>query len=420
MKAAKFAVLAAAVAEVKAHSVHHLHRHVKRAVGSPVEKRAPDVVTAFVPGPTVTEYVLDGQEIPPDQALAGLDAGVYVIVGQSTPTQAVSSSAAAPTQKQDGQFFEQKSSSAPSPAAPTPAAPAAPPAPPAPAPQGLDAEFPSGTIPCSQFPSAYGAVPVNYLNMKGWIGIQKVPDFSPSNSFISYIVTGISGEDCEKNSFCSYACPPGYEKSQWPSAQGSTGQSIGGLYCNANGMLELSRPEVKQLCTPGAGGVYIQNNLATNVAVCRTDYPGTESETVPLDTQPGGKYPLTNTYSPTYYKWQGKTTTGQWYVNPKGVAVENACLWNSPTNPTDAGNWAPINIGVGKNEQGITYLSIFPNWPTTSAVLNFNIEITGDINGPCSLINGVFSNGNPTGCTVSHSPCRGPDLSKSRPVRKRA
>lgn len=403
----KMVVVAAVAVGVTAQPHGHAHhRHEKKHPGSPVEKRA--VVTTWVPGPVVTQYVLDGQDIAPDQAKAGIEAGVYVIVGQSTPSSSVVSSSATPTptstsSKQDGQFFEQKSTSTSSAvAAPTlAAAAAAAPAAPASGGTGLTADFPSGTIPCSQFPSDYGALAVDYLGMSGWIGVQKVPNYAPGAAAINYIVTGISGDACGSNSFCSYACPAGYEKSQWPASQGETGQSIGGLYCNANGMLELSRPEVKTLCTPGAGGVFIQNNLPLSVAVCRTDYPGTESETVPLDTAPGGKYPLTNTFSPTYYQWQGKPTTGQWYVNPKGVAVQNACLWNSPTNPTSAGNWAPINIGIGKNSEGITYISIFPNKPTTDAVLDFDIEITGDVSAPCALKGGVFSNGITTGCTVS-------------------
>ncbi|KAK2069664.1 hypothetical protein P8C59_004221 [Phyllachora maydis] len=202
-------------------------------------------------------------------------------------------------------------------------------------------------------------------------------------------------------SFCSYACPPGYQKTQWPeSSQGFHGESLGGCWCNLRGYLELTRPSHPRLCEPGAGGVYVQNKLPSNSAVCRTDYPGTENMVIPLDTQPGQTYPLTSVDASTYFVWQGKTTSAQYYVNPKGVAVSDACLWTSPTNPTSAGNWAPVNIGVGMDSAGVTYISIFPNTPTSSATLDFNIEITGDVSSPCYLRNGIYAGGS-NGCTTA-------------------
>ena len=200
---------------------------------------------------------------------------------------------------------------------------------------------------------------------------------------------------------CSYACPPGYQKTQWPAEQGATGQSVGGLWCNDDGFLELTRPEYPKICEQGAGGVYVRNELSSSAAVCRTDYPGNEAMTIPVATSPGGTYPLTNPDSATYYKWQGKATTAQYYVNNAGVAVEDACVWTSSKFPSSAGNWAPTNIGVGKSEAGETYISIFPNLPTSTAVLDFDIEIVGDISGTCWLKKGQYSGNN--GCTVSFS-----------------
>jgi len=208
-------------------------------------------------------------------------------------------------------------------------------------------------------------------------------------------------EGCQENSFCSYACPPGYQKSQWPSAQGNTGQSIGGLYCNSNGMLELSRPSYKTICQKGAGGVSVKNKLSKNVAVCRTDYPGSESETVPLDCAGGATLPVTNPIAKEYYEWEGAATSAQYYINPSGASVSDACKWGEAG--SNMGNWAPVNMGVGTTDFG-TFLSIFPNHPTNmDGTLDFNIEITGDVTGKCEYKNKQFyTNGlpTPTGCTA--------------------
>jgi hypothetical protein len=265
---------------------------------------------------------------------------------------------------------------------------------------GLDTPFPSGTISCSAFPSAYGPIPIDWLHTEGWTGVQKCPKYN-KGSLIDYIETGVKGNGCAKKSFCSYACPPGYQKTQWPSDQGATGQSIGGLYCNDDGMLELSRPEKKTLCEPGAGGVTIQNDLPVVVSSCRTDYPGTEAMVIPCVAQAGQSgIPLSNPYSPDYYQWQGKSTTAQWYVNKKGLGPEKACVWDSDEDHDGRGNWAPVNIGVGKNQDGLTFISIFPNKPTSNANLDYNIEIIGDVNAECKLENGAYTGGG-NGCTVS-------------------
>jgi hypothetical protein len=137
------------------------------------------------------------------------------------------------------------------------------------------------------------------------------------------------------------------------------------------------------------------------VAVCGTDYPASENMVVPLQATPGGTFPLTNPDSATYYVWEGKPTTAQYYVNPAGVSVEDGCRWVNPNLPTSSGNWAPNNIGVGKDATGTTYISIFNNSPTSSAILDFNVRITGDVSIECTLENGVYSNGPGNGCTVS-------------------
>ena len=139
--------------------------------------------------------------------------------------------------------------------------------------QGLYAEFPDGEIDCTTFPSDYGPIEVGWANLGGWSGIQYV---TIKDDTVTEIVTGVPGGDgCRPGAMCSYACPPGYQKSQWPSAQGSTGQSVGGLSCNSNGKLTLTNSGLsKTLCIQGTGAVTVQNKLSNNAAICRTDYPG--------------------------------------------------------------------------------------------------------------------------------------------------
>ena len=139
--------------------------------------------------------------------------------------------------------------------------------------QGLDAEFPDGEIDCTTFPSDYGPIEVEWANLGGWSGIQYV---TIEGDTVTEIITGVPGGDgCKPGAMCSYACPPGYQKSQWPSVQGSTGQSVGGLSCNSNSKLTLTNPGLsKTLCIQGTGAVTVQNKLSNNAAICRTDYPG--------------------------------------------------------------------------------------------------------------------------------------------------
>lgn len=127
---------------------------------------------------------------------------------------------------------------------------------------------------------------------------------------------------------------------------------------------------------------------------------GTEAETVPLragaDVQP-----LTCPDGEKYFKWQGKTTSAQYYVNPKGVSTEKGCQWGDGSQPI--GNWAPINLGVGQNNG--KWLSIFQNSPTTNEKLDFNVKLKGDnLSGSCRYEGGRFyseAGSNDSGCTVS-------------------
>ena len=432
MKFSTITILGAATVAAAAQH-HHQHRHNHARHGSPVEQRAPAVVETVV-GPVVTVYELNGKKITADDVNAGLKDGKYVLIGDKiTSVQPPSSSTtkAATTAPEQGiKLFEKPkskettsttTSSPPPPPKPTTTKEAPPPPPPPPSPtatpepteapapsggNGIDSDFSlvSGKIPCSEFPSSYGPIVVDWVGHGGWTGIQHVPGFNfGSDSAVSYIVGGVDGNGCTAGSFCSYACPAGYQKSQWPKAQGAKAESIGGLYCNKDGMLELSRPSETRLCIPGVGGIKVVNKLGTNAAVCRTDYPGDESETVPMNTQPGQTYELCNPDQNTYYRWQDAPTSAQYYVNNAGVPLNKACDWGHAG--ADEGNWAPINIGASRGADGNTYLSILPNAPTNpNAKLNFNIQIKGDISGDCAWKDGNYwSNGAiaPTGCTAS-------------------
>ncbi|KAJ6786860.1 hypothetical protein PWT90_00001 [Aphanocladium album] len=407
------AVTLAATATASSHHHGHRHLHAKKDA-TKVDKRQPEVVTEVVVQATELVYQLGDKFLDGKDAEKGIANGEYVIVGESTPTY---SAPPAPSSTKDlgAQFIETKTTSPPPPPPTTTSTPPPPPSSTAQAPvanaaassdddstssaSGEGRDFPSGKIKCGHFPSDYGAVPIPWMGLgKGWAGIQKVPGGILAQVYDN-IVTGITGEDCTPGAFCNYACKSGSQMMQWPSLQGSTGQSIGGLYCNDDGYLELTRPSFKRLCEEAEGGVVIQNDLVELVSICKTLYPGTESMVIPTVAQPGQQIPVTNPNQETYYKWKDMKTTSQYYINPKGVKPEDACVWKSSTCPDRCGNWAPINLGVGM-DNGVTYVSIFQNLPTSNAQLDFNIELMGG-NSACKYENGQWSSGSSTGCTTA-------------------
>lgn len=394
-----------AVADSHAHQHQHHHRHAH-----PVERDV--TVTSDVPGPTTYAYVYQGKEISVDQVCQGIASHEMKFADGNMPSglcssSSTSSTSAAPTTTSSisttssaaatsAAEFYQKSWSSSSSAAPASSSAASSGLSGG---QGVSSEFPDGTIDCSTFPSAYGAVSLDYLGLGGWSGLQGV---TIVGAFVSNIVTGISGESCTEGMMCSYACPPGYQKSQWPSTQGSTGQSVGGLQCKG-GKLYLTNPSLsKSLCVQGVGGVQATNNAGGVVSICRTDYPGTESETIPVELQPGSTEPLTCPDAAAYYSWEGQSTSAQYYLNPIGTPASTGCQWGSPGG--NIGNYAPINFGVGAKD-GTTWLSIFQNAPTTSAQYQGTVEIQGNLSGSCKYSNGQYCGAtgcNSQGCTVSH------------------
>ena len=310
-------------------AVHKHHRHA-----SHIKERSPDDVnTVNVPGPTIVAYELNGHSVDKDEVCKGINDGslqwadgtnnvpdcsagsesesrsvhmstIPVTVPMAIPTTSPPSKSAtirrSIAQHTDGEQpdtahtlpysgFPTKSSTTimeltPSAKASTTTA-YQPQSFPSPAGaitngQGLDRDFPEDTIQCSNFPTEYGPVQVDWTRLGGWTGIQYVTIVGNSITHIDTAIPG--GEGCKPGAMCSYACPPGYQKSQWPSAQGTTGQSVGGLRCNHDGRLSLTNPSLsRKLCIPGTGAVTIQNKLSNNAAICRTDYPGKSQEDEP-------------------------------------------------------------------------------------------------------------------------------------------
>lgn len=428
MKATLLVLTAATATSVFAQPHRHGHQHLHD-----INKRTV-TATSIVAGPTAYAFVLDGQPIHIEDVCKGVaggqlkwqdsaPSGICASYSSSKSSATTSTTAAATTTTPAittavqtttsssatsklstsssvdlGAGFYGKSSSAATSSSTAASKPSAvsPPASNSGA-TGVDAPFPDGQLDCGTFPSQYGAVNLGYLGLGGWSGLQAV---TFGSNAITHIVTGISGNTCTEGMMCSYACPPGYQKSQWPSTQGATGQSVGGIQCK-NGKLWLTNPGLSSsLCVPGMGGVQAKNNAGGVVAICRTDYPGTESETIPVELSVGETQPLTNPNAASYYVWQGQSTSAQYYLNPIGVSAQDGCQWGSAG--SDKGNWAPINFGVG-HKDGKTWLSIFQNKPTTYNAYKGTVEIKGDVSAVCKYSNGQYcgaSGCNADGCTV--------------------
>ncbi|KAK9474081.1 uncharacterized protein V1510DRAFT_304141 [Dipodascopsis tothii] len=245
--------------------------------------------------------------------------------------------------------------------------------------------FSNGTIPCDTFPAGQGVVAADWLGFGGWTGVQ---------------LGDASGGNCTEGAYCSYACQPGMSKTQWPTDQPADGESRGGLLCQ-NGYLYLTNSDSDYLCAWGQPTANIVSEISQGVAICRTDYPGTENMVVPTWVEGGATEPLTVVDEESYYQWQGKLTSAQYYVNIAGVSVEDGCIWGTPG--SDVGNYSPLNFGAGYVD-GVSYLALIPNPNAPSgSTLGFNIKIVASegstVNGECTYIDGVLSNS--AGCTVA-------------------
>lgn len=407
--------LAAAVPRHNHHAHHQHHQEVKRDAATTTEN-----IDVMVAGPTVVMYSLNGNIISEAEVLEGIKNGTLVWANGAPsladPSSSVASSTSSPIASSTtfATLTTSSSSSAASTSTSTTASSAASSATSSASSSsstgtGIDKTFPDGEIDCSDFPSDYGAVALNYLGLGGWTGVQS-PGLGSSLLGFANINTVTSSNCkgsncCSDGNYCSYACPAGYQKAHWPSTQGSTGQSVGGLLCK-NGKLYKTNANHDTLCITGTSEVtvLVRNEMSTSAAVCRTDYPGTESETVPVTAAAGGTANLTCPDA-TYYEWTGKTTSAQYYVNPAGVSAEDGCQWGSSANPW--GNYAPLNLGVGYSN-GAAWLAIFQNSPTTNEQLDFTVTIEGDnMSGYCRYKNGQYCSGknydscSSSGCTVS-------------------
>lgn len=294
-------VLLSAIGLAAATQHRHGHQHVHEK-----KEASPVADVTYVPGPTVVMYSLNGQTISEADVMEGIKNGTLVwangapslasssssssvysapstssvassttfststyVAPSTTSTSttsssssssvyvAPSSSAAATTSAVAQKSYSGSSSSSSS---------------------GIDQTFPDGEIDCSDFPSDYGAVSLSYLGLGGWSGIQD-PQETLLEGFadILTIATGqcTDGSCCSNGRYCSYACPAGYQKSQWPSTQGSTGQSVGGLLCKG-GKLYKTNEDYDQICIKGSEEVtvLVRNEMGKDASVCRTDYPG--------------------------------------------------------------------------------------------------------------------------------------------------
>lgn len=305
-------LLATAGSFVAASPPGHRHQH-KHA-----DKRSPtNVKIVSAPGPTVVAYELNGQLIQESAVCSGIRAGRLIWAGGaqvgnnvcSASSQAsVSTAAPAPMVQSSSSvvspieaYQQPSSSSSPTatfahvqPSSSSTVAPSStsvsPPMAPSPSAsssssssssyntnpasgQGLDKLFPDHVVDCAEFPSEYGPIHLSWLGFGGWSGVQ-YPTIS--GNMVTDIVTAIAGgQNCTAGAMCSYACPAGYQKSQWPSTQGSTGQSVGGLKCSENNKLVKTNPELSEyLCIKGTGATQVRNTMSKNAAICRTDYPG--------------------------------------------------------------------------------------------------------------------------------------------------
>jgi len=127
---------------------------------------------------------------------------------------------------------------------------------------------------------------------------------------------------------------------------------------------------------------------------------------IPVDAQPGTTRAIACPDSSTFYTWQGKGTSAQYYINMPGYSVDKACVWGNQGD--DFGNFSPGNLGVGWSN-GMAWLSITANHPTQmKATLPYTIELIGG-NSKCRYKNGQYCSGDnydscsSEGCTVSSS-----------------
>lgn len=252
-------------------------------------------------------------------------------------------------------------------------------------------KFEDGVHDCDSLPTGQGVIGLDWV--------------SGVNGGFSSIMNenGDTSSTCKDGYYCSYACQAGMSKTQWPSEQPSSGISVGGLYCK-NGKLYRSNKDKDYLCEWGQNNVNFVSKVGKDIAICRTDYPGSENMVIPTLLQSNSKAPATVVNSDDYYQWKGGKTSAQFYVNNAGVSVEDGCIWG--TSGSGVGNWAPVVLGAGTTN-GKTYLSLIPN-PNNKDAPNYNVKIQGvngaSTSGSCSYEDGQYKGGHGSdGCTLTVS-----------------
>lgn len=253
---------------------------------------------------TVVKYVLDGHEITEEEVRQGIANGTLIWGNDGVLSTSSTAPIALPTQppaipeapKPSASATQKKVEPAPQPSA-APAAPSKSPSSPASEvdttpkqPNDLvdqnghcascDNEFPNGKILCSKFPYGYGAIPLNQEGLGGWSGIQD-PGYRGGDGFDdirTVVSSSCNGQSCcTEGTYCSYGCPNPYLKLSFPKMQGRTGQTVGGLYCNNQGYLEMADGSLgKTLCGKDSDHMTVKvvSRLSKPVSFCRTDYPG--------------------------------------------------------------------------------------------------------------------------------------------------
>lgn len=250
-------------------------------------------------------------------------------------------------------------------------------------------KFEDNKYKCSDgVPVGNGVVSLDWVGIDGWASVMNE--------------AGDTAKQCKPGYWCSYACQAGMSKTQWPLNQPLDGQSRGGLICNADGYLERTNKDTDYLCEWGAQTANAVSKIDKVVSLCRTDYPGSENMVVPTRLEAHGTQPISVIVSEDYFKWEGKPTSSQYYVNDAGVDVEEGCVWG--TSDGTIGNWAPVVLGAGQTG-GLTYLSIIPN-PNNKTPPSYSLKIEGEdgatVVGSCVYSGGSYSGG-ADGCTVTIS-----------------
>ncbi|ODQ45939.1 hypothetical protein PICMEDRAFT_34357 [Pichia membranifaciens NRRL Y-2026] len=158
---------------------------------------------------------------------------------------------------------------------------------------------------------------------------------------------------CKANSYCQYACQPGYLMGQWNpdvTSYSYPGSQDGGLHCDSNG--QLSKPiSNSDYCVKGKGTAKAVNKAGDKVAFCQTVLPGNEAMLIPTEVAGGSDNDLA---VPGTDYWA--STASHFYVNPPGVSAQDGCVWGSTDKAQ--GNWAPYVAGFNMDDSGNTFAKI--------------------------------------------------------------